>query len=183
MAEIGALGAECCGCRFGSNLAQAARAAEDKLAERLSAERDGILADLVRAAVDWHAGGLCVPDEIKTETESYRDELDDVRAFVKHCVLRQDVKVNLRDLYRAYTEWGRRTCRLTAIVKSHSRSGIRAEADSKRDSNARTWARGNGIARHKQARVEAPLVYRQRRLFFVPDCASRTQKGQSGRWE
>lgn len=89
--------------RFGTN----GRPADPHLSARLADERDGILGDLVRGAGEWLAGGLRVPAQIAAATESYRDEIDDVRAFVKAaCVTRADARTKLADLRKAYEDWG-----------------------------------------------------------------------------
>lgn len=81
--------------------------ADPHLTCKLAEERDGILSDLVRGAGEWLAGGLDVPEQIAASTEGYREEIDDVRAFVKElCIAKRDARAKLRDLFSAYAEWG-----------------------------------------------------------------------------
>lgn len=81
--------------------------ADPHLTRRLAEERDGILTDLVHAAREWHARGLAVPNKVAAATEQYREEVDDVRAFVKEaCLIRPNARMKLRDLHAAYSEWG-----------------------------------------------------------------------------
>lgn len=89
--------------RFGTG----ALPADPNLMEQLNEERDGILADLVQAATEWNREGLAVPRKVAAATAQYRDEIDDVCAFVKGmCIVKQDARARLRDLFDAYAGWG-----------------------------------------------------------------------------
>lgn len=81
------------------------------LTARLSAEREGILAWLVRGAVEWYASGLHIPQSITQEVDRYRDEQDRLQQFVKdRCTLDAREWTPFGGpfgLYPAYTEWAK----------------------------------------------------------------------------
>jgi len=84
---------------------------QDKdLNKKLWAERDGILAKLVDAAVDWYANGFVKCDAVERATNAYRNEEDAFGQFIDNmCVTGPTeacAKVALRE---AYLEWVRRS--------------------------------------------------------------------------
>ena len=84
---------------------------QDKdLNKKLWAERDGILAKLVAAAVDWYANGFIQCDAVERATNAYRSEEDAFGQFIDNmCVTGPTevcAKVALRE---AYLEWVRRS--------------------------------------------------------------------------
>lgn len=74
-------------------------------------EKEGILADLVRGAVEWFAGGLAEPEAIKAAGEEYQAEQDRIGQFVSECC---EIGVTLSEpltgamgggLYPTYQGW------------------------------------------------------------------------------
>lgn len=89
---------------FGVTIPPAER--DRHLAERLEAERAGILAWAVRGAVEWHLDGLGDPAAVIEATDAYRAEQDVTGDFLSDtCVVNAEAKVSAFDLYRAYTRW------------------------------------------------------------------------------
>lgn len=85
---------------------------QDKdLPTKLSAERVGILAWLVRGAMEWHRKGLEDPLEVRAATEAYREEADPVGDFLaERCVAGNDLyRVRAAELYEAFVAWDRRS--------------------------------------------------------------------------
>ncbi|GAF75138.1 unnamed protein product, partial [marine sediment metagenome] len=59
---------------------------QDKhLSDRLAAEREGILAWLVRGCLEWQRDGLGMPDAVRKATASYRSEMDVLGEFIADC--------------------------------------------------------------------------------------------------
>lgn len=77
--------------RFGSKEEVASGAAaylkDESLAEKLMAETEGILAWIVRGAVEWHCDGLRPPEEVKAATSAYREEQNRVGQFIRECCI------------------------------------------------------------------------------------------------
>jgi putative DNA primase/helicase len=80
---------------------------QDKtLAAKLAAERDGILAWMVRGCLDWQRGGLRIPDSVRAATAEYRTEQDTLGRFVASCCcINQGVKVKFSSLYDELEKW------------------------------------------------------------------------------
>lgn len=82
---------------------------QDKtLADRLHAEREGILAWMVRGCLEWQKDGLQIPDAVRVATAEYRSESDTVGRFIAECCItgNPDVfKVRFSDLYARLESW------------------------------------------------------------------------------
>ena len=85
--------------------------ARDKhLLSKLKAELPGILSWAVQGCLDWQRQGLAPPDEVLAATNAYRGEMDVVAGFLDdECVLDANIKVRVKDLYEAYTQWCHRS--------------------------------------------------------------------------
>jgi P4 family phage/plasmid primase-like protien len=76
------------------------------LAEKLKAERAGILTWAVRGCLDWRENGLDEPDEVKTATEEYKADQDTVAAFIaERCFVHSEFKGQVSKVWAAYQEW------------------------------------------------------------------------------
>ena len=81
-------------------------AQDRRLAEALDAGREGILAWAVRGCMAWQRDGLGVPGAVRAATRAYRDQMDDLGAFLAdRCTLDPDARVTSRALRAAYTAW------------------------------------------------------------------------------
>jgi putative DNA primase/helicase len=80
-----------------------------RLPEELAAEREGILAWLVRGFLAWRSEGLRQPEIVADETRAYRSEEDVIGQWVEECcdVTKPSAKTLHRILYACYTEWMR----------------------------------------------------------------------------
>ena len=80
---------------------------QDKgLPEKLAAEREGVLAWMVRGCLAWQRDGLQVPDSIRAATEGYRSEQDVLGRFVSECCLTgQAFRVKFSDIYESLETW------------------------------------------------------------------------------
>ncbi|HEY9310265.1 MAG TPA: phage/plasmid primase, P4 family [Microbacterium sp.] len=83
----------------------------DNLQQRLvDEEGPGILAWIIRGAVDYAADGLRTPDEVLAATDTYRAEEDHLGRFVEErCAVGGGdiVRVEMSELRRAYDAWCR----------------------------------------------------------------------------
>ena len=76
------------------------------LPAKLQAEAAGILAWIVEGASSWHRNGLGVPEVVVAATESYRQEMDPIGAFIEERCERIDGhEVKACDLFSAYRMW------------------------------------------------------------------------------
>jgi putative DNA primase/helicase len=78
------------------------------LAEKLEAERPGILAWAVRGCLQWQRDGLGPPEEVRHATASYRAEEDALADFlVERCWMAPEARGTVADLYSAYGAWAK----------------------------------------------------------------------------
>jgi putative DNA primase/helicase len=86
---------------------QIPRAEQDKrLDEKLAAERDGILAWLVRGALKWRQQGLGEPQEVLSATDGYRSEQDFLAPFLAECCTTGgDYEESVGKLYERFKSW------------------------------------------------------------------------------
>jgi len=82
------------------------RKADPELAEKLKAERPGILAWLVRGCLEWQRQGLNPPECVKAATREYQDAEDTIKTFLsERCIEGPTLSVRASMLYAAYREW------------------------------------------------------------------------------
>ncbi|WP_186783686.1 phage/plasmid primase, P4 family [Streptomyces sp. CBG33] len=80
--------------------------ADTSLADKLRAEREGILAWAVRGAMEWYAGGLQEPATVSAATQDYRESEDRLAEFLEaRCVRESSARVAPMVIRRAYAEW------------------------------------------------------------------------------
>ena len=79
------------------------------LAQRLRAERAGILTWLVQGCLAWQRQGLAEPTVVSEETAQYRRDEDRIGQFLGDQCVSGDpsYRVTRRDLYDTYAEWCR----------------------------------------------------------------------------
>jgi len=88
--------------------AQNERRRDPDLLRKLRGEGPGILAWLVRGAIEWRKSGLMPPKRVQEGTEAYRRGEDDVARFIDECCLtgaETELRVKAGELYGAYTRW------------------------------------------------------------------------------
>jgi putative DNA primase/helicase len=83
---------------------------QDKgLADKLRAERPGILAWCVRGCLLWQREGLEAPEEVQAATKAYRSEQDVLAAFIADCCdVNKELRCRASKLYAAYKTWAER---------------------------------------------------------------------------
>lgn len=79
---------------------------DKQLEHKLDAELPGILARIVRGAVDWYGNGLQEPEAVSAATTDYRAEMDPLADFLEDCcVVGDGYKVPGKDLWPEYQKW------------------------------------------------------------------------------
>ena len=82
------------------------RKADLHLAEKLMAERPGILAWLVQGCLAWQREGLNPPDSVKAATAEYKAAEDTLATFrAERCIEGPSRQVRAGELYSAYKAW------------------------------------------------------------------------------
>jgi putative DNA primase/helicase len=77
-----------------------------QLKDKLLAEAEGILAWIVRGAVQWCSQGLSRPPEISGAVADWRDSSDPLQDFLKEeCQLKPDAHCLIAELWEAYEFW------------------------------------------------------------------------------
>ncbi len=77
-----------------------------RLGEKLKAELPGILAWAVKGCLEWQEQGLGTPEEVKSATEDYRNEMDSLGEFLTDCCIEDpSCEVRTKDLYEAHFNW------------------------------------------------------------------------------
>lgn len=83
---------------------------EDKrdrdLPAKLRAELPGILRWAIEGCLAWQQNGLGTPPAVREATETYREEMDDVGAFLnERCLQRPGERIGATALFEAYRTW------------------------------------------------------------------------------
>jgi putative DNA primase/helicase len=82
------------------------RQRDPHLRQKLTEERSGVLAWLVRGCMEWQRDGLNIPDEVRASTDSYREEEDMLGQFADECcTVHARAQVKASAFYKAYKEW------------------------------------------------------------------------------
>jgi putative DNA primase/helicase len=82
------------------------RLRDTNLARELKEEASGILAWLVRGALDWNDFGLAIPSSVRRAREEYRNEESNISDFVQEsCLLEAEAQVPANMLYKRYKTW------------------------------------------------------------------------------
>ena len=112
--------------------------------DRLTAELPGILTWAVTGCLTWQREHLQTPAAVKTATESYRQDMDVLAAFLTECcVTHRHCEASAADLYLAYTQWCERS---GEFAEKQRKFGMRlTERGYERYSNNGTWYRGVGL--------------------------------------
>jgi putative DNA primase/helicase len=94
--------------KVAANLPESLR--QDKqLGDRLAAEREGILAWLVRGCLDWQREGLTLPEKVRAATNSYREGEDLLARWIsERCVTGPNYRCNATALYDNFCGWCKR---------------------------------------------------------------------------
>jgi putative DNA primase/helicase len=106
---------------WGITIPEGERMIPSRLAEKLDAERSGILNWLLDGVIAYLGSGLTgfIPSEVTEFTREYRNERDNVGVFADQCIRREPGKtMQAGPLYKAYEEW----CALNGVTAAKQRS-------------------------------------------------------------
>ncbi|WP_245687132.1 DNA primase family protein [Streptacidiphilus griseoplanus] len=79
---------------------------DPQLEDKLLAEAPGILAWLVRGAVEWHREGLNDPASIREAVQAYKEDSDPLAGFFPGVIVADpEGRITNADLWDAYTGW------------------------------------------------------------------------------
>jgi putative DNA primase/helicase len=113
---------------------------DGQLFEKLIAEKEGILAWMVRGCRNWQGKDLGVPDAVRAATGEYRKAEDVIAPFIEECcVVGNGERVAKGILYKTYQQWCEGAGEKTISQKAF---GIRLEEkgfDEFRDKKTRYW--------------------------------------------
>lgn len=77
-----------------------------ELPDKLRAEMPGILNWMLEGCRDWLANGLGTPEEVKTATANYRDEMDTLGNWIADCCIEgPKLTATAKQLYTSYVAW------------------------------------------------------------------------------
>lgn len=114
---------------------------DKQLGEKLKAEREGILAWLVRGCMDWQRDGLTLPEKVKVATQEYRIEEDTLKKWIEEdCITGdKDYRCRSQQLYLAGFATKPAICNETGLLRL---SCGRHEASEDRFATKPTLGRG-----------------------------------------
>lgn len=88
---------------FGVTIPPAQR--DRDLLSKLKDEAAGVLAWMIRGAVEWHKSGMQTPNAVREATLTYRAESDRLADYRERLVTGDGYKVTRSDLFDDYLEW------------------------------------------------------------------------------
>ncbi len=106
---------------WGVTIPEGERMIPSRLAEKLDAERSGILNWLLDGLVTYLGAGLSgfIPEEVTDFTKEYRNDRDNVGVFADQCITRVEGEtMQAGPLYKLYVEW----CELNGVTAAKQRS-------------------------------------------------------------
>jgi len=110
------------------------------LTEKLTRERDGILAWAVRGCLEWQRDGLGLPGAVASATEAYRSESDRLAAFLDECcVVEMWARVGKSELYAAYHTWSQNSGEYPVSKRRLGQQLIERGFDEERTKRQRNW--------------------------------------------
>ena len=128
--------------------------------QRLLAEREGILAWLVRGAMRWCTHGLVEPDSVRAAVDEYRRETDSVLEWLQlHALDDPNAETPSKELYDAYCEWcnanGCAPISATTFGRRLGEMGYRPTNTRRENKRLRCW---RGIRLRTPAELDDPFA-------------------------
>ncbi len=91
---------------FNVTIPEEKRISKTILMDTFKKELPGILTWAAQGCLEWQKNGLQTPEEIKSATNGYREEMDFIGAFLGECcILTPEVRSKASDLYGVYKKW------------------------------------------------------------------------------
>lgn len=138
---------------------------DPNMGKKLLDEASGILNWILEGYLEWIAGGLCIPDEVKAATDEFRAESDPIGEFMRACVVIDPAeKIRSTPLFEVYEAWchdnGMQPRKITAFGKRLPELGYqRSETSGYREY---IGIRLNEIGRDIQNRIDLERSKRTR---------------------
>ncbi len=122
------------------------------LLDKLREELPGILSWAVEGALSWRESGLGVPEEVRTATASYREEMDILGSFLADCcVISPTAQATAKELGEIYRGWCERNGEKPVGKRSFGMRLAERGFDSYRGTGGtRTWL---GIGLNSDVRI------------------------------
>ena len=109
------------------------------LPDRLKKEYPGILAWMVRGLIDWMDNGFVEPEDVKRQSEAYRDDSDPLASFLRMCTVEdQSARVQSSHLYEVFCAWAKAAGEVEWKQKGFSKAMKDRGFDNKQ-SNGMQW--------------------------------------------
>ena len=121
--------------------------ADADIASKLIGEMPGILNWAIRGALNWQTAGLAPPDAVLIATDAYREENDELAAFIEErCVVGEGLRVEPGHVFAEYQHWshGQGIPESQRLGSRTFRSRIKARFGSK-PSNGKRYYIGIGL--------------------------------------
>lgn len=79
---------------------------DKELSSKLEEEYPGIMNWAMSGFLEWQKEGLAFPDEVKSATMEYRNELDSIHNFMEECIQKDlSSEIRAKDLFESYRSW------------------------------------------------------------------------------
>ena len=123
------------------------RKADLDLADRLKAERPGILAWLVKGCLAWRREGLNPPRTVLAATERYRDTEDTIKTFLLECCAEGPTRtVRAGTLFKAFIAWAEENGEKPGTIKKFGQY-VSKRFDAAKDTAGKFYI-GVGLSSH-----------------------------------
>jgi putative DNA primase/helicase len=122
---------------------------------KLLVELPGILNWSIEGCLRWQKEGLVVPQTIRSATDEYQDEEDELGEFIEErCVLGPEEKIDRAVLHRAYLNWAQwRGTRMPLKTKTFNKRMRSRDGVKEGKSGVAIW-RGIGLKRELNEPIE-----------------------------
>lgn len=109
------------------------------LPTRLKDEYAGILAWMVEGLIDWMEHGFIEPDDVRAQSEAYRDDSDPLASFLRLCTEADpDARVQSSHLYALFIAWAKAAGEAEWKQKGFSQA-MKARGFDNKASNGMQW--------------------------------------------
>ena len=139
------------------------RPADKHLDAKVQEEAQGVLAMMVRGAIDYLKNGLQIPEKVKAWTTEQRDSLDDIAEFLEECCIMEEkrelpsaysLRIKASDLRDCWNLWYAENRDRKHIPGGRSLSLMLDKRDIPRIRSNGTWRLGLELKPDWRSRVE-----------------------------
>jgi putative DNA primase/helicase len=121
---------------------------DKQIGAKLAAEREGVLAWLVRGCLDWQRGGLTLPDKVRVATNEYRAGEDLLAMWVGECCVTGNTNYRCKagDLYSSYRKWCERAGEEEVITQTAFGTALGERGFGHKKSGGTIWRIGIALS-------------------------------------